>query len=289
MNQQRATLRWRCRDRTIELGARTAIMGVLNVTPDSFSDGGRFVDLDAAVGHAQRMARDGADIIDIGGESSRPGAATVGVEEEMRRVIPVVERVAAECPCLVSIDTTKAAVARRAIEKGAHIVNDISAFSMDPQMSRVVADTGAGAVLMHMKGVPRTMQQDPVYADVVAEVVEFLRARVEHAVAAGMEAERLAVDPGIGFGKTVEQNVQLLRGLGALRAIGRPIMVGLSRKSFLGTLTGREVGDRGAASLGGLAFAVLRGAHVVRVHDVIESCDVAKVLDMLSAEDVSSC
>ena len=262
-------------------------MGVLNVTPDSFSDGGKFIDLDAAVEQARRMAREGADIIDIGGESSRPGAAAVGVEEELRRVIPVVERVVAECPCLVSIDTTKAEVARRAVEKGAHIVNDISAFTMDPDMARVVAGTGAGAVLMHMQGTPRTMQQEPAYGDVVAEVTAYLKDRVGHAVAAGIAADRIAVDPGIGFGKTVEHNVQLLRGLGALNAIGRPIMVGLSRKSFLGKLTGRDVGDRGAASLGGLAFAILRGAHVVRVHDVIESCDVAKLMDMLSAEDAS--
>jgi len=271
----------------LELGSRTAIMGVLNVTPDSFSDGGRFVDLDAAVEHARRMARDGADIIDVGGESSRPGAAPVGVEEELRRVIPIIERVVAECPCLVSIDTTKGEVARRAIDKGAHIVNDISAFTMDPDMGRVVADTGAGAVLMHMQGTPRTMQREPAYGDVVAEVAAYLTDRVGQAVAAGIAADRIAVDPGIGFGKTVEHNVQLLRGLGSLNSIGRPILVGLSRKSFLGKLTGRDVGDRGAASLGGLAFAILRGAHVVRVHDVIESCDVAKLMDMLSAEDAS--
>lgn len=258
-------------------------MGVLNVTPDSFSDGGRFLDAEAAIRRGKEMAEQGADILDVGGESSRPGAEPVPVEEELRRVIPVVRALAAETGCLLSVDTVKARVAREAIAAGAHIINDISAMTMDPAMPALAAESGAGVVLMHMQGTPRTMQAAPAYTDVVAEVRDYLLARAERLVEQGVARDAIAIDPGIGFGKTVEHNVALLRGLDELAATGFPVAIGVSRKSFLGKITGREVGDRLAASLGAMAFAVGRGARIVRVHDVLESCDAVRVLGILAS------
>lgn len=253
-------------------------MGVLNVTPDSFSDGGRYLDPDAAVRHGMSMVEEGADILDVGGESSRPGAEPVSEEEELRRVLPVVRALAGRGPGLISIDTTKAVVAREALEAGAHIVNDISALTLDPDLAEVARQAGAGVVLMHMQGTPRTMQSAPRYNDVVTEVARYLRERVAQLEAQGLARDTLAVDPGIGFGKTLAQNLDLLRGLPRLVEGGRPVLIGVSRKSFLGQLTGREVGDRLSASLAALAYALVQGAHVVRVHDVKESCDVARVI-----------
>jgi dihydropteroate synthase len=272
---------WSCGGRTLEWGSRAAVMGVLNVTPDSFSDGGRFLDTDEAIRRGLDMAAQGAAIIDIGGESSRPGAEPVSVNDELRRVLPVVEALAGGTECLVSIDTTKAEVARQAIAAGAHIINDISAMTADPAMVAVAAASRAGVVLMHMQGTPRTMQEAPSYRDVVGEVTAYLRDRAEALLAAGISRDAIAVDPGIGFGKTVDHNVALLRGLPALRAVGFPVAVGVSRKSFLGKLTGRDVGQRLAASLAAMAYAVLNGADIVRVHDVVESCDAVRVLAML--------
>lgn len=263
--------RWKCRDRVIEIGRRPLIMGILNVTPDSFSDGGRFSDPAAAVERGLQMVREGADIIDVGGESTRPGAADVPEGDELSRVIPVIHDLAARTRAILSIDTMKAAVARRALEAGARIINDVSALTHDPDMPGVAREHGAGVVLMHMLGSPRTMQNDPRYADVVAEVAGYLRARLDALAAQGLEPDTLAVDPGIGFGKTVEHNLSLLANLAALAAAGRPVVVGLSRKSFLGKLTGSEVGERLAPSLAGLVFCALNGAHVIRVHDVKES------------------
>jgi len=252
-------------------------MGILNVTPDSFSDGGCFADAGEAVEHAFRMTEEGADIVDIGGESTRPGAAPVAVEDELRRVLPVVEALAGHCRAALSIDTRKAAVAGPALEAGAHIVNDVSALRHDPDMLPLVAASGAGVVLMHMQGTPATMQNAPRYDDVVAEVAAFLKERVQTAVSGGVAPAQMAVDPGIGFGKTLEQNVLLLRHLSALAALGRPVAVGLSRKRFLGALTGREVDARLPAGLAGLAAAVLRGASILRVHDVAASVDAVRV------------
>lgn len=274
---------WRCRDRDWVLGRTPRVMGILNVTPDSFSDGGRFRLTEAAVRHGLDLARDGADIVDVGGESTRPGAAAVPVEEELARVIPVIEELArafasgpGEGP-LLSIDTRKALVAERALAAGACIVNDVTALTGDPAMPEVVRRQGAGAVLMHMRGDPTVMQQNPVYGDAAGDIAGYLAQRVEALTAAGLDRATLAVDPGIGFGKTVEHNLQLLARLERLTALGRPVVVGLSRKSFLGKLTGRETPERLAASLGGLAVAVWNGAHVVRVHDVRESVDVVRV------------
>jgi dihydropteroate synthase len=246
-------------------------MGILNVTPDSFSDGGRFLDTKAAVERGLEMIREGADIVDIGGESTRPGAAEVPPEEEMARVIPVIEELKKRTSAVISIDTMKAVVARQAVEAGARIINDVSALTHDADMPRVAKECGTGVILMHMQGTPRTMQKDPHYGDVVAEVSRHLKTRVDALVAAGLDRASLAVDPGIGFGKTVEHNVSLLAHLSVLTETGRPIVVGLSRKSFLGKLTGCEVGERLAPSLAALVFCVLNGAHIMRVHDVKES------------------
>jgi dihydropteroate synthase len=279
-----SSLVWRCRDRQITVGRKTLIMGVLNVTPDSFSDGGRYFDLAAAMTQAEAMAAAGADIIDVGGESSRPGAEPVSEAEEARRVLPVIQELARRFKCLISVDTTKPAVARHALEAGAHIINDISALTLDPDMVGVAKKYRAGVVLMHMQGEPRSMQKNPKYGNVVKEVREFLLGRTTKLMAEGIIFENMAVDPGLGFGKTVEHNLKLLAGLPQLAECCRPIIVGLSRKSFLGKVTGLEVEDRLAPSLAGLAYAITRGAHIIRVHDVKESCAAAHLLDMLKQE-----
>ena len=274
--------RWRCRDRWFDLGLHVQVMGVLNVTPDSFSDGGRHATPEAAVEHGLRLAEEGADLLDVGGESSRPGAAPVDADEEARRVVPVVRALARQTCAAISVDTTKAAVAAAALEAGAHIVNDISAGRFDPAMLEVVNRSGAGLVLMHMQGEPRTMQSAPRYADVVGEVRTFLEQRSAAAAAAGVAAEQLVWDPGIGFGKTLEHNLALLRGLPELARGGRPLLVGVSRKSFLGAMTGLPTGDRLAPSLAAMLLAVQAGARIVRVHDVKESCAALRVLASLT-------
>ena len=255
------------------------VMGVVNVTPDSFSDGGAFATAERALAHARGLADDGADLLDVGGESSRPGSEPVTIEDELRRVIPAVEALAASLALPVSVDTTKAEVARRAIAAGACVVNDITALGSDPALGRVVAETGAGVVLMHMRGVPKTMQDAPEYADVVAEVYDFLARRVEAAEAMGIARERIAVDPGIGFGKTFDHNRELLRGLGRFATLGCVVLVGTSRKGFLGTITGRPVDRRATASAVSslAAAAALGGPVVLRVHDVAETVDAVKV------------
>jgi dihydropteroate synthase len=248
-------------------------MGIVNVTPDSFSDGGVHLDPGVAADAARRMVAEGAAIVDVGGESTRPGSERVSVEEELRRVVPVLERVAGELP--VSIDTSKAEVARRALGLGAELVNDVTALRGDPDMAAVVAETGAYLCLVHMLGEPRTMQDDPHYEDVVSDVAAFLEERLGFAVAAGIREERICLDPGIGFGKTVEHNVALLRRLDELVAIGRPLVVGVSRKRFLGRLLGDPEATVGpvAASVAAAAAAVASGATIVRVHDVPETVE----------------
>ncbi len=279
---------WRCRERTIRFGPRPLVMGILNVTPDSFADGGRYVTPEAAIRRGLEMAQEGVDIIDVGGESTRPGAAVTAPDEEMARVVPVIERLrrgwyGVEAP-FISVDTRKAGVAEQALAAGADIVNDVSALTADAGMPDVVRRYRAGVVLMHMRGEPATMQQDPRYDDVVREVDAYLARRVTDLGMQGIDPETLALDPGIGFGKTLEHNLQLLAGLGVLVRQGRPVVVGLSRKSILGKLTGRETGDRLAGSLAGLVYAALRGAQIVRVHDVKESVDAARVVAALNRE-----
>jgi dihydropteroate synthase len=254
------------------------VWGVVNVTPDSFSDGGRYLDTDAALTHALALAADGADVLDVGGESTRPGAEPVGVEEEIRRVVPVITALHARgVPARISVDTRRAAVADAALGAGAVIVNDIAA-GRDPDMAAVVASSGAEWVLMHMRGTPRTMQRDPRYDDVVADVSGQLAERVEAAMAAGVEVARLWIDPGIGFGKTLEHNLALLRGLERFVALGPRVLLGASRKSFLGRLTGRD--DPGARLAGSLACALralVAGVAGVRVHDVAATRDALAV------------
>jgi dihydropteroate synthase len=245
------------------------IMGVVNVTPDSFSDGGTFDDDAAAIRHARRLVEEGAAIVDVGGESTRPGAAPVPAQEERRRVVPVIEGVAAlGLPVRISVDTMKLEVAREAVDAGATYVNDVTAFRHDPELAGLVADRGLECCLMHMLGEPRTMQQDPRYDDVVSDVKAFLEERLAAAVAAGIPEERVQLDPGIGFGKTLEHNLELLRRLGEIAAIGRPVVLGTSRKSFIGRITGRDVAGRVYGTVATCVLGYERGARVFRVHDV---------------------
>jgi dihydropteroate synthase len=260
-------------------------MGIVNVTPDSFSDGGLFGDAEDAVAHGVRLVDEGADLLDVGGESTRPGSDPVPAEEESRRVLPVIEGLLAARPGVpVSVDTRKATVARDALGAGATIVNDVSAGS-EPEMFAAIARAGAGMVLMHMKGDPKTMQAEPSYDDVVAEVHEYLRERIEAAVFAGIEADRLAVDPGIGFGKDLGHNLELLRRLDAFRDLGAALLVGPSRKRFIGTLTGvEEPADRIDGTSAAVAWCAAHGADVVRVHDVKTMARVVKVTDAIARE-----
>jgi dihydropteroate synthase len=245
------------------------VMGIVNVTPDSFSDGGRYLDPQQAIEHALELEREGAAILDIGGESTRPGAEPVSLDEELRRVVPVLEALAGRASAVqLSIDTAKAAVARAALDAGATFVNDVTALRGDPEMAEVIARSGADCCLMHMLGEPRTMQHDPHYDDVVGEVKAFLEARLAFAIAAGIEERRIVLDPGIGFGKKLEHNLELLRRLDEFLTLGRPVSIGTSRKSFLGRLTGRTVGDRIAGTIATNVLAYERGARVFRVHDV---------------------
>jgi dihydropteroate synthase len=252
-------------------------MGVVNVTPDSFSDGGEFLHADAAVAHAKRLAAEGAAIVDVGGESTRPGAEPVPEEVELQRVVPVVERVAQAGGPRVSIDTAKLAVAEAAVQAGARIVNDVTAFRSAPELAGLVASAGATCCLMHMQGEPRTMQADPHYDDVVSEVRAFLEERLAFAVGEGVPEEHVWLDPGIGFGKTVDHNLELLRRLDEIVAIGRPVVVGTSRKSFLGKLTGRPEKERLAGTIATNLLAFEKGASIFRVHDVAPVVDALKV------------
>ncbi len=263
----------------IPLGSHVLIMGVLNVTPDSFSDGGRFLDPGAAVAQAEALVAQGADLIDLGAESSRPGSEPVDETEELRRLMPVIEALAPRVAVPLSIDTTKARVAQRALDAGACIVNDISALRFDPDMARVVATTGAGVVLMHMQGTPQTMQRTPQYDDVVSEVRAFLAARMAAAREAGIRPDQILLDPGFGFGKTVTHNLTLLARLDELAALGRPVVAGVSRKAFIGQILAREVGDRLMGTAAAVALAVERGARLVRVHDVGAIRDVVRMTE----------
>jgi dihydropteroate synthase len=268
---------WKLPRGPFDLSRQGCIMGVLNVTPDSFSDGGSFLDRGAAVEHALELVRQGADIIDVGGESTRPGAESVGVDEELRRVLPVIRELRARSDVFISIDTSKAAVAEAATEAGADIINDVTALLGDPAMPEVAARSGAGVVLMHMQGEPRTMQLNPHYEDVVREVRDFLAARAQVLVEAGIAPARIVLDPGFGFGKTVGQNYVMLRRLDEMRVGDYPWLIGVSRKSMLGHVVGREPRERLAASLAAALYGVEKGGHILRVHDVAETVDAVKV------------
>jgi dihydropteroate synthase len=267
MNPQTAPLTWQCAGRALDL-ARVAIMGILNVTPDSFSDGGVYGDAATAVAAGLRLVADGADILDIGGESTRPGATPVPAEEELRRVLPVIESLRAQSDVLISIDTTKAEVARAALSAGAQIINDVSAATADAEMLEVARTSGAGLVLMHMRGTPQTMLRDAVYDDVVAEVRLYLSQRLAAVTAAGLDPLRVVLDPGIGFAKEFEHDVTLFRRLRELTTLPRPLLMAASRKRFLGRITGADAGDRDVETAAAMALAVQAGARIVRVHNV---------------------
>jgi dihydropteroate synthase len=273
---------WRCRDREFDLTGRTLVMGVVNVTPDSFSDGGRYFAPGAAIARARRLLAEGADLLDLGAESTRPGAASVSAAEQIRRLAPVLEALAGEPAACVGVDTTSAQVAEYALGRGARIVNDVTALS-DPGMAPLAAATGAGLVLMHMAGSPATMQRDPRYDDVSREVGDHLAGRLAAATAAGIAPEAVVLDPGIGFGKTAEHNLQLLARLGELAGLGRPLLVGVSRKSFIGRTLDLPVDQRLEGGLAAGAVAVFLGARVVRTHDVAATVRAVRVADALRA------
>ncbi len=267
MDETRVTYLQACHVR-IPCSSRVLVMGILNVTPDSFSDGGHFLDPQRALAHVERMVSEGADLVDIGAESTRPGSREIDEQEELRRLKPVLEVIGKRATIPLSIDTRKAGVAERAIDWGAVIINDISALEHDPRMGAVIARTKAGLVLMHMRGTPQTMQQYCHYDNVVEEVREYLGRRLDHAEGIGISREHMLIDPGIGFAKNEQQNLSLLKGLGSLQQLGRPVLVGVSNKSFIGTVTGQPVEQRIMGTAAAVTAAVLSGAGIVRVHDV---------------------
>jgi dihydropteroate synthase len=272
----------RCRGGELLLGARTLIMGILNCTPDSFSDGGLFRDSPEAIEYGLRMAEEGADILDVGGESSRPGSDPVPLEEELKRVIPVIAGLAERLSIPISVDTYKAEVAERAIEAGAQMINDISGLSFDPQMPAVAARHDTPVIIMHMQGTPRTMQQAPAYTDVMREIIADLRTGIVRATQAGVDPRQLIVDPGIGFGKRLEDNLAILNRLHELTVLERPILIGTSRKSFIGTIVNREVNDRTIGTLATVAVSALKGAHIVRVHEVASARETVAMVDAIA-------
>ncbi len=268
--------------REIHCKGRPLIMGVVNVTADSFYDGGQYMEPERAIAHALELIEQGADIIDVGGESTRPGARSVSEQEELAHVIPVVKGLAHRVPVPISVDTTKSRVAAAALDSGASIINDVSALRQDSAMASVIARSNAGVVLMHMQGSPQTMQQSPHYSDVVSEVVRFLDERLQNAIRAGIARTNIILDPGFGFGKLLVHNLDLLNGLSALEALNRPVLVGLSRKAFIGKMVERPVEYRQWGTAAAVALAVDRGAHIVRVHDVAMMIDVVKMAAALN-------
>jgi len=273
---------WKIGDHTFDLSRQGLIMGVLNVTPDSFSDGGNFFDTETAVEHGVRMLAEGAHIVDVGGESTRPGAEAVTTEEELRRVIPVIERLRRKSEVIISIDTSKAEVARAAIRAGASIVNDVTGGRGDEAMMPLIAETKSAFIIMHMQGTPQTMQIAPQYMDVVSEISDFFRQQYDRAIVYSIDPMAIAFDPGIGFGKTLEHNLELLAHLETLRACDRPIVIGVSRKSFLGKLiNSKQISDRLAPAMALTSLVRARGADVLRVHDVKESANALKVTEAI--------
>jgi dihydropteroate synthase len=275
-------MRWQCRDRAFDLTDRVLVMGIVNITPDSFSDGGRFFAPDAAIAHGRRLLEEGADLLDLGAESTRPGSAPVPADEQWRRLAPVLETLAAETDACLSVDTSDASVARRALAAGAHLVNDVTALR-DPAMPALVAESGAGVVLMHMRGTPADMQRDPHFHDAPAEVSAELSARVQAALAAGIARDAIALDPGVGFGKAAEHSLALIARLDHLAVLGRPVLIGVSRKSFIGRVLDEPVDRRLEGSLAATAVAVFQGARVVRTHDVAATRRAVQVAAALRA------
>jgi dihydropteroate synthase len=280
---KRSSVAWHLRDRVLQFDDRPLVMGIVNVTPDSFSDGGRFIQTDAAVAHGLDLVRQGADLLDVGGESTRPGALPVPLDEELRRVVPVVQTLAAQVNVPLSVDTSKAEVARQCLAAGAHIINDVTALTGDAAMTDVVRAAQAGVILMHMQGTPATMQLNPLYDEVVGDIVGFFEARLHAIATMGIPGDRVVLDPGIGFGKTREHNLAILARLEEFQRLGRPVCLGVSRKGVLGRLLGdRPVERRLASSLAVVCYALSRQAvQVVRVHDVEETRDALTVFTIL--------
>ena len=263
----------------LRLKERTHIMGVLNRTPDSFSDGGKFMDDDEAIRHVKKMVTDGADIIDIGGESTRPGSGSASLQEELERTIPIVKRISKEIGIPISIDTSKHEVAACAMREGATIVNDITGLKRDPKMADVISKSGASVCVMHIKGAPRDMQDDPTYQDLMREIIDSLGESISIALRSGISGDKIIVDPGIGFGKTLEHNLAILNRLAELKALGKPILIGTSRKSFIGKLLNKDIESRLMGTAATSALAIMNGANIIRVHDVKEMVEVAKMTD----------
>jgi dihydropteroate synthase len=270
-NLSRAHYTIRCRKRTFTLGKQTLLMGVLNVTPDSFSDGGIFFDKEKAIAHGLKMVEEGADFIDIGGESTRPGSKPLGLDEELRRVIPVIESLAKDVDVPISIDTYKSAVAKKAIDAGAQIINDISGLHLDPSLSQVAAKEDVPLVLMHIRGNPETMQKNIHYESLFSEIIQYLKDSIQRAESAGVDPEQIIIDPGIGFGKTVEDNLLILKNLQEFKILGKPLLLGTSRKSFIGKILNADVTERLEGTLSTIVVGVLNGAHIIRCHDVIQA------------------
>jgi len=265
----------------LDLGRRTHVMGVLNVTPDSFSDGGHYFETGKAIEHGIRMDRDGADIIDIGGESTRPYSEAVSAAEEMDRVIPVIEALRNQITAPISIDTCKARVAREALKAGASIINDISALRFDPEMARTAAQEGVPVILMHMKGTPGDMQKNPVYGDLMHEILDFFKDAIERCEAAGIHRELTVVDPGIGFGKTFDHNLQIIRELSQFQCLKRPVLLGPSNKAFIGHILRKEPHDRDTGSMAAVAAGAMNGAHILRVHHVKKAVETVRIIDAI--------
>jgi dihydropteroate synthase len=266
---------------SLTLGEKTLIMGILNTTPDSFSDGGCYIDPELAVDRALQMAEEGAHIIDIGGESTRPGSSSVPLEEEIKRVVPVIEELAKKLDIPISIDSSKAEVAKRALDAGADIINDISALRADDQMARVAAKAGCPIILMHMKGIPADMQRNPVYGSLIDEILSFLEGSIDVATEAGIDADKIIIDPGIGFGKTLSDNLQIINRADEFKVLGKPLLIGPSRKSFIGEILGDKEEDRLEGTLAACTLAMARGVHIIRVHDVKEAARAAKISDAI--------
>lgn len=280
------TLSWS--DYVLDLSQRTHVMGILNVTPDSFSDGGRYLEVDKAVEHALQMAREGADIIDVGGESTRPYSQKISENEELDRVIPVIEALSKELAIPISIDTYKGAVAKASLKSGASIINDISALRFDPLMASIAAQAGAPLILMHMKGTPQDMQENPVYEDVFSDILGFLKNAIARAIKAGIREDLIIVDPGIGFGKTFENNIDIIRGLTRFASLNRPVLLGTSNKAFIGHILGKESHERETGTMATIAAGVMNGAHIVRVHNVGKAVETVRVIDAIKRKGMKA-
>lgn len=280
-NVSKAHYTIRCRKKTFKLGKQTLLMGVLNVTPDSFSDGGLYFNKDRAIAHGLRMVEEGADLIDIGGESTRPGSKPLGSEEELRRVIPVIEFLSKEVDVPISIDTYKSAVAQKAVEAGAEMINDISGLHFDPDLPRVAVKEDVPLILMHIRGTPETMQKDVRYGSLFSEIIQYLKGSIQRAENAGLDPEQIIIDPGIGFGKNLEDNLAIIKNLQEFRVLGKPILLGTSRKSFIGKILNTVVTERLEGTLSSIAIGVLNGAQIIRSHDVLQAKRAIAVADAI--------